>query len=54
MGAAKAVTSPVISLENRLLGLYGNVERMEAERTSAKNCVALIGSNREKWRIETA
>ena len=50
-----AVVSSVINLESRLLGWYGDVERMEAERTSAKNCVALIGTSRKKSsRIETS
>jgi len=50
-----AVTSSVTKLESRLLGWYGDVERMEAERTSAKNCVALIGTSRKKSsRIETS
>ena len=55
MWAAMAVISSVINQESRLLGWYGDVKRMEAERTSAKNCVALIGTSRKKCsRTETS
>ena len=41
MWAAMAVTSSAINQESRLLGWYGDVKRMEAERMSAKDCVVL-------------
>jgi len=50
-----AVTSSAINQESRLLGWYGDVKRMEAERMSAKDCVALIGTSRKKSsRTETS
>jgi len=50
-----SVTSTTISQESRLLGWYGDVKRMEAERMIAKNCVALIGTSRKKSsRTETS
>jgi len=45
--AAMVVTSWAINQE-RLLGWYGDVKRMEAERMSAKNRVALIGTSRKR------
>ena len=55
MLAAMTATSSVINQESRLLGWYGDVERMVAQRRSAKNWVAPIGTSRKQSsRIETS